>query len=161
VSIRSRALWLGVSFLAVCFLGGVTSAADAVTGPSRCASDNGMVIRVDGVRSSRGNLLVVLYGDRPEDFLKKGKRIAKERVPAVSGSMEVCLSEQRPGTYAVAVYHDENGNGRFDRAWTGLPSEGFGISNNPHPWLRAPTYQEAAFKFDHAKPAVAITLSYP
>ena len=159
MSIRSSVGW-GAWLLAACLFGAVTTTAE-VSSPSPCSAKEGLGVRVDGVRSGRGSLLVVLYGDNPEDFLKKGKRIARERVPAAAGVVQVCLPVRRPGTYAIAVYHDENGNGRFDRAWTGIPREGFGVSNNPRPWLRAPTHQEAAFKFDHARPALDITLTYP
>ena len=33
--------------------------------------------------------------------------------------------------YALALYHDENGNRSFDRTGVGFPAEGFGFSNNP------------------------------
>ena len=34
-----------------------------------------------------------------------------------------------PGTYAIALLHDENGNGRADRVLM-VPREGFGFSRN-------------------------------
>lgn len=34
-----------------------------------------------------------------------------------------------PGRYALAAYHDENGNGKLDRAWNGMPEEAYGFSN--------------------------------
>ena len=48
-----------------------------------------------------------------------------------------------PGTYAVTVYHDENDNRRFDKNWIGVPKEAWGVSNNVHPRLRAPRFDEA------------------
>jgi uncharacterized protein (DUF2141 family) len=119
-----------------------------------------MLIRVHGVRSASGSLVVVLYGDKPDEFLKKGARLARERVPARLGSVAVCLGAPRPGTYAVAVYHDENDNRKFDRAWTGLPSEGFGVSNNPRPFFRAPTHRESAIQVGTGNSVVNIDLRY-
>ena len=34
------------------------------------------------------------------------------------------------GRYAIAVYHDVNGNGRLDRSAIGFPSEPYGFSND-------------------------------
>ena len=49
-----------------------------------------------------------------------------------------------PGTYAIAVFHDENSNGRLD-TMLGIPREGFGFSNNPPLRPRAPRFSECSF----------------
>jgi uncharacterized protein (DUF2141 family) len=50
------------------------------------------------------------------------------------------------GTYAVSIGHDLNGNKRVDTNFVGLPTEQWGVSNNARPTLRAPRFDEAAFK---------------
>ena len=50
------------------------------------------------------------------------------------------------GTYAVSVGHDLNGNRRVDTNWIGFPTEQWGVSNNVRPRLRAPSFDEAAFR---------------
>lgn len=129
----------------------------AVAGSDASAT---FAVRVHGVRSSHGELVVVLYGENPDDFLKKGRRLARERVPARAGSVTVYLTAPAPGLYAVAVYHDENGNRKFDRGWLGLPAEGFGVSNNPTFTLRPPTHAESAFRVGPGLTAIDITLRY-
>ena len=119
-----------------------------------------ILVHISGVRSDKGTLVAVLYGDQPDQFLKKGARVARERVPAHTGTVTLCLEAPHPGTYAVAVYHDEDGNGKFDRSWTGLPSEGFGVSNNPRPVLRAPTLAESAIQVGSGHSVVNIDLRY-
>ena len=49
-----------------------------------------------------------------------------------------------PGTYAIAVFHDANGNGRLD-TFLGIPREAFGFSNNPPVRPRAPRFAECSF----------------
>ncbi len=49
----------------------------------------------------------------------------------------------KPGRYAVAVHHDENGNAAFDME-NGVPTEGYAFSNNVGT-LREPTFKEAGF----------------
>jgi uncharacterized protein (DUF2141 family) len=48
------------------------------------------------------------------------------------------------GTYAVAAFHDENGNGKMDKLMA-MPKEGFAFSRNPPMRPRAPTFNEANF----------------
>jgi uncharacterized protein (DUF2141 family) len=154
----SRSAWFVVgAFLALT----VVVSAAAPASPQTCDRvASGTLVRIDGVRSDRGTLVVALYGDKPEEFLKKRGRLARERVSARAGSVAVCLEPPRPGTYAIAVYHDENDNGKFDRSWTGLPTEGFGVSNNPTPVLRAPTLSESAIQVGSGHKVVNIDLRY-
>jgi uncharacterized protein (DUF2141 family) len=119
-----------------------------------------VLVRVNGVRSSQGWVVAVLYGDQPEDFLKKGKRLARLRVEARKGQVELCLPAPGPGVYAVAVYHDENGDTKLGRSWLGLPTEGYGLSNNPPPAWRWPRHSEAAFKLPGDRVVVDVDLRY-
>ena len=48
------------------------------------------------------------------------------------------------GTYAVTVFHDENGDGQINRGTFGIPTEGFGFSRNPAIGTSAPKFYETA-----------------
>jgi len=118
-------------------------------------------VRVQGVRSDRGNITFVLYGDNPDDFLVKGKKVLKQRIPAKRGIVAFCVIVPKAGVYAAAVYHDENGNGKFDRNRIGLPSEGGGFSNNPTLFLLAPSHEQATFHVSNSQTRLDIQLNYP
>jgi uncharacterized protein (DUF2141 family) len=117
-------------------------------------------VRVRGVRSDRGYVTFVLYGDRPEDFLVKGKKIFKQRFAAKQGSVGFCVILIKPGIYAATAYHDENGNGKFDKNRAGLPIEGSGVSNNPTIFLIPPSHDQAAFTVSHGPTRVDIEIKY-
>ena len=128
------ARWRRVAAAAV--LCAVLPGADAVALCGQGADQ--IIVRVNAVRSASGSIVAVLYGDKPGDFLKKGRRLDKVFEPATEGTVDVCLTPPEPGTYAVAIYHDENGNAKFDKTWIGLPDEGYGVSNNPTTFLGPP-----------------------
>ncbi|CBE70149.1 MAG: DUF2141 domain-containing protein [Candidatus Methylomirabilis oxygeniifera] len=117
-------------------------------------------VRVQGVRSDRGNIMFVLYGDNPDDFLVKGKRIFKQQFAAKRGTVAFCVIVQKAGAYAASVYHDENGNKKFDRNWIGIPAEGAGFSNNPTLLLGPPSHAQAAFQVSNGPKRVEIQLNY-
>ncbi len=48
------------------------------------------------------------------------------------------------GDYAVALFHDENGNGKLDTS-LGIPREGIGFSNNPRLLFGPPRFAAASF----------------
>ena len=54
------------------------------------------------------------------------------------------------GNYAVAVYHDENEDGKIDRYFFGMPSEDFGFSRNPSNF-GLPKYEDCNFELKENK----------
>ncbi|MEL7128737.1 MAG: DUF2141 domain-containing protein [Pseudomonadota bacterium] len=104
-------------------------------------------IRVDvfGVEPE-GILLVELYGDDTDHFLEREGRLRRTRVPASTSPQRVCINIDAPGTYAVASYHDQDGDRKLDKKWNRLPAEPFALSTNPKLKLRKPRLNEAAFE---------------
>jgi uncharacterized protein (DUF2141 family) len=117
-------------------------------------------VHVHGLRSDRGYVMFVLYGDKPEEFLVKGKKIFKQRFAANQGTVEFCVILSKPGIYAATAYHDENGNGKLDKNRVGLPIEGFGVSNNPTTFLTPPSHDQAAFTVSRGHTRVDIEIKY-
>ena len=52
-----------------------------------------------------------------------------------------------PGTYALACFHDENGNGKLDTNWLGIPNEGMVASNHAKGHFGPPKFDDAKFVF--------------
>lgn len=65
-----------------------------------------------------------------------------------------------PGTYAIAVIHDENMNGKLDSSWLGIPKEGYGFSNNAKGVVGAPLFSAASFPYDGQNVDLTISLHY-
>lgn len=62
---------------------------------------------------------------------------------AIHGS----ISDLPGGEYALVVYFDENGNGRLDKNFIGIPTEPLGFSNRYWP-KGPPTFRRAAFSLE-------------
>tara|TARA_B100000315_G_scaffold260464_2_gene322141 strand:- start:7516 stop:7854 length:339 start_codon:yes stop_codon:yes gene_type:complete len=112
------------------------------------------------VKNSKGNVTIALYDDNPDLFLKKGKKVGHRRVPALKGKTSVCIAAPHEGTYAIAAYHDEDGNGKVTRSWIGLPTEGFGFSNNPDVNLSPPKHSETAIFIAEGKTILHVNIQY-
>jgi len=138
------------------------ASAQAALGPDAAACSSGanrsaVLVSVNGFKNRSGNLRVQLYGSNPADFLAKGRKLRRIDLPVTgSGPMNVCVAVPKPGTYAVAVRHDLDGNGKS--GW----NDGGGFSNNPKITLLdlKPSLREVAINVGQGVKPVAVVLNY-
>jgi uncharacterized protein (DUF2141 family) len=138
-------------------------AADPVVGtcgaPGAPAGPQIQVV-VTGARKVAGNITFTLYGPRPEAFLARGGRIGRQRITMRGPQTEACFAVSAPGSYAIAVYQDENNDHKFDRTVLGMPAEGYGFSNDAPAVLGLPSYESARFQVGAAGARLPIALRY-
>lgn len=63
-----------------------------------------------------------------------------------------------PGTYAVSVYEDLNGNHKLDHNFLGIPREPVGASNNPKERIGPPRFHDCSFYLGATPETITITL---
>ena len=80
-------------------------------------------------------------------------------VPA-SEATDLHFTDVRPGTYAIALLHDENDNGKADRALGLVPREGFGFSHDAPVHMGPPDFADAAFAVGGASVRQTIRMRY-
>jgi uncharacterized protein (DUF2141 family) len=104
-------------------------------------------IVVSGVRNQKGSVICSLLARANSDeFTKTGTQTRKLSVP-IHDSQAVCEFEALPaGAYAATVFHDENGDGKFNRRF-GYPLEGYGFTNNVRPMVEAPSFDECKIEY--------------
>jgi len=82
----------------------------------------------------------------------------KRSLPAARAA-SLSLGDVAPGVYALAVIHDENGNGRLDR-FMAVPREGFGFSRNPRIRMGPPRFDEVRFEVGAGRVRQAVQMKY-
>ena len=93
-------------------------------------------------------------------WAEEGHEIATCRA-AIHGHHATCiLRDVPPGDYAFAFLHDEDDDGALDRDWIGIPSEGYGFSNDASPGLGPPSYESARFHHDAPETDLSIRTRY-
>ncbi|MEM9837629.1 MAG: DUF2141 domain-containing protein [Pseudomonadota bacterium] len=88
-------------------------------------------VTVDDIRTTEGILSVELYRNQQRGFLTKKGRLRRIREAAHEGSQTVCFNVDSEGPFAVATYHDQDGDRDLDQKWNRMPKEPFGLSNDP------------------------------
>lgn len=74
-------------------------------------------------------------------------------------SDRLSLSGVPPGNYALALFHDENVNGKLDTIF-GIPKEGFGFSRNPAVRFGAPRYGKVVIRLGPGLNVIRVRLQY-
>ncbi len=128
--------------------------------PGQCDAGSGPAVRVavSGVKSSSGTIRIQVYRGTEAEWLQKGAWLKRIEARARAGAMSFCLPVPAAGTYAIAVRHDVNGNGKTD-----LSQDGGGMSNNPSITifnLGKPSYKKTAFAVGSGTTAIRIDMKY-
>ena len=123
-----------------------------------CVAD-GLQIRVtiNGVKEE-GIMKLELYNS-DNGFLSKKGRLRSIRDKALNEPQLMCINVPKAGTYAIAGYHDRDGNRKLKKKWDFTPREPYGLSNNPEiKSRRIPKFEEAAFEVGEKGADIIINL---
>lgn len=89
--------------------------------------------------------VAVYSANVPEQFPSGEKPYRATIVEVTNDQMTVSIPDLSPGKYAVAVYVDNNRNGKLDKNFFGVPKEMYGFSNDARGMFGPPEFTEAAF----------------
>lgn len=118
-----------------------------------------ILVEIGGLRSNRGQILACMTAN-PKTFpdCQKDPNARHLTVPAVNGET-VQFKDVPQGRYAIALFHDENGNGRMDKMMM-LPKEGFGFSRDAPLKFGPPRFGAASFQVGPNQLRTAIKVRY-
>jgi len=99
-------------------------------------------LKITGFRSEKGQVKIAVF-NAPERWPKD---------PTYSSTIDVNsptvtwkINDVPYGDYAVAIFHDENGNGKMDKNLLGIPVEAYGFSNNQRVTFGPPKWDAVKF----------------
>jgi len=146
--------------LAVIRLGAILLAGGVGAAAASPALAGDVVITVTDLRSSQGVVRACMT-TRADIFPKCIKDPGAHRtVVKADGTVEIRFTGVKPGDYAIALLHDENDNGKADRAMGMMPKEGYGFSRDAPVKMAPPKFKDAVFKIGEGSQRVAIRMRY-
>ncbi len=113
-------------------------------------------VTITNVQASGKTLSVGMYRNT-DQFPEFGKYWKNIKVNSINNTIKVEF-EAPYGDYAVAVFHDLNGNGKLDKNFIGYPIEPFGFSNNFKPKFSSPSYKDCKFTYSKDSENIYIKL---
>jgi uncharacterized protein (DUF2141 family) len=97
-------------------------------------------VSIDHINSDQGVILAQIFTG--EENYKTGKSIENTMIQAKTGNGELLFKNLTPGEYVVRMFHDENNNQKMDMNAFGMPTEGYGFSNEAIGNMGPPQYKD-------------------
>ena len=136
-------------------------AAAAIPPPAPAAPGTAtLVVEVTGLKDDQGSVQVALHASEDGFPTRPEKAIRQASVPISGGRARVVFEGLAPGGYAVAAYHDENGDGRLDTGFLGIPSEGLAASNDAKGFMGPPSFEKARVEVAPGETRITVRISY-
>ncbi len=119
-----------------------------------------ITVHIKELRNLNGMVGASLYASK-KGFPDTPERSYATLVKKITATEDTFVFENVPyGTYAISVLHDENGNGKMDKNFFGLPTEGCGISTNPKIGMGGPKYNDSVFTLNSKQLEMTIGMRY-
>ena len=135
----------------------LAAVAPLLLGNMAAASD--VKVTVTDLRSAKGNVLACLTA-KPKAFPDCDKDPTAYTATVKAGTMVTfSFRDVKPGTYAISLLHDENGNGKADKSLF-IPKEGFGFSRDAKVKMGPPKFGAASFAVGEAPVHQKIRMRY-
>lgn len=140
----------------------VTSMAANTVNPEHSYADanvNGVLtvsVSINNITSQDGYIMAALFNSK-STFLGDAP-VRAERVAVTGNSVSFTYNNLPVGEYAIAVYHDEDGDAELDTGMFGIPSEPYGFSNNAPVRFGPPKWDASKFTLNGSNAAQSIRL---
>jgi uncharacterized protein (DUF2141 family) len=129
------------------------------TSPATRQSLAHLTVRVTGLRNHKGQLIFGVFTSA-NGFPNVERKSVNWQVKDPDADSVNFEADLPPGVYGASVLHDENRNNQMDRNVAGIPEEGYGVTNNPRPALRAARFDEATFTLPPEGKVMTIGVQY-
>ncbi|MBV9656181.1 MAG: DUF2141 domain-containing protein [Acetobacteraceae bacterium] len=123
-----------------------------------------LTVVVTGVTSDQGLIRICLAREGEEASFPDCHHAAPSRraiVKARAGDVDAVFHDLPAGKWAVAAFHDVDGDGVLKKNWLGIPLEGIGASRNPRRVFGPPRFDQAALTVGAQGGFVTFALVYP
>jgi len=119
-----------------------------------------LIVDVNGLKDRNGLLCIKIFNGSQGFPNSNDRALKRDCVKITEEPMRFVYKGLTAGNYAVAVFHDSNGDRTLNRNSAGMPTEGYGFSRNPVVKTSAPKYGEAVFLLAGANTRTVIQMKY-
>ena len=109
-----------------------------------------LVVKISEIRSAEGEVRAALYRGK-DGFLEPNRQYAAKAVKSAPGELTLRFAGLPEGEYALALYHDENGNGELDSNLLGIPVEGIGFSADGRATFGPPAFKNVSLQIERGQ----------
>lgn len=116
-----------------------------------------LTVRFENLEPAGGTIRLALY-DRQDHFMMEEKAVLYSFKISRAGTLEAELPGLSYGTYAFAVFQDENENRKLDKNLFGVPVEAYCFSKTASSKWRLPKFGEVKFEVNQPRQTLTMRL---
>ncbi len=120
-----------------------------------------LVVSISEMRNDRGSVRCMLFTSATGFPTERARAAAVVSATPHGGRAECVFENVAPGAVAIAVHHDEDGEGDFDTGIFGIPTEGVGASRDAHGTMGPPSFDDARITLVAGENRTRVHVVYP
>lgn len=103
-----------------------------------------LTLTIAGYKDLKGTIYIAVYNSK-DNYMNAAKASYLGIIKPVNESVSYVFHNVPDGEYAATVFYDENGNGKLDTHFWGIPKEKYGFSNNAKGMFGPPKFDKSKF----------------
>ncbi len=115
-----------------------------VSSSARAVANSNLTVSINGLKNQRGQVCLSLFSSGKGFPTSSGRAVQSRCLKVADSALTDRFQNLKAGNYAVAVFHDANGDGTLNRNVLGIPTEKFGFSQNPRIFTGPPKFGDSA-----------------
>lgn len=138
----------------------VSAANESSTKETTKTKTGTVIVKISNLENDEGIVFAHIY-EPDKGFPAECEKAVKKQTTPINNGQATLIFENIPfGEYAVTTHHDKNENRQMDKNMLGMPTEGFGISNNVKLFMSLPKFDKCKFTLDKKKMEIEIEMKY-
>jgi uncharacterized protein (DUF2141 family) len=117
-----------------------------------------LVLRVNNIERTGGMVWIGVYDSQNNFLIQENATLVQGVNVDKTGELVMRLDAIPYGTYAIAIFHDENNSGYMDQNFIGIPLEPYSFSVPYSSKFRVPKFDDVKFEFNHPNQVVETEL---
>lgn len=147
-------------FAAACGIVAIANASLFFIPSAKAGYTGNLEIKLNSLRNTNGRVCLTVFSG-PKGFPAGGKGSSLKSSRCVAANSATVTFTNLPlGNYAIAAIHDSNSDGKLNTNPLGVPSEGFGFSNNPPLRFGPASFADSQVFVSGTKTVVQIQMRY-
>jgi uncharacterized protein (DUF2141 family) len=133
--------------------------------PPQQPTSAALTVKITGLHSERGNICLSMFNSAEGFPDSASKAVLAECFAVIGRSFDITIEKIPNGTYAIALWHDENRDGKLNYNFLGIPKEGLAFSENGKPRITPPppgppSFSSIAFEMKGEPRSTPTKMSY-
>lgn len=119
-----------------------------------------LIVKVNRLNNQKGEVCFKLFSGSKGFPYSNESAVERQCVKITDNPLTIALKNISFGSYAISVFHDINGDRKLNRDSLGMPTEGYGFSNNPVVRRGPPKYEDCLFLVAGSNTSIEINMKY-